>query len=146
MRRLGYVVLGLQLAGFLVWSTLLYRRFALTSDFAIDHQAWFLIAHGHLHPYGTLQGFPFWQDHSEFLLWPLALLYWVWPHGVTLLWMQDLGVVGAEAVAFTWLCEIAERPRGHGGTRPGSQPPGLSCSPPTRGCGGRFRSTSTSRR
>ncbi len=40
-------------------------------------------------------------------MWPLAGLYWVWPHQVTLLWIQDAGVVLAEAAAFTWLCEIA---------------------------------------
>ena len=44
-------------------------------------------------------------------MWPLALLYWVWPHAVTLLWVQDFCIVGAEAVAFTWLCEIAQRYR-----------------------------------
>lgn len=109
VRRIGYVVLGVQLACFLAWSTLLYSRFALTSDFAADNQAWFLIAHGRFDPYSTVQGYPAWRDHSEFLLWPLALLYWVWPHGVTLLWLQDLCVVGAEAVAFTWLCELAGR-------------------------------------
>jgi hypothetical protein len=111
VRRIGYAVLGLQLVGFLAWSTILYSRFALTSDFSIYNQAWFLIAHGHLNPFDTVQGFPFWQSHCEFVMWPLALLYWVWPHGVTLLWLQDLCVVGAEAVAFTWLCEFAQKYR-----------------------------------
>ncbi len=105
VRRIGYAVLGLQLACFLVWSTILYQRFALTFDFAINHQAWWQVAQGNLDPY-TIEGFAFWQDHSEFILWPLALLYWVWPHGVTLLWLQDLCVVGAEVVAFTWLCDL----------------------------------------
>jgi Predicted membrane protein (DUF2079) len=109
VRRIGYVVLGVQLTCFLAWSTFLYSRYALTSDFAADNQAWFLIAHGHLDPYSTVQGYPVWRDHSEFLLWPLALLYWVWPHGVTLLWLQDVCLVGAEAVAFTWLCELTGR-------------------------------------
>ena len=66
---------------------------------------------GSLDPYNTLQRLPFWQDHCEFLMWPLALLYWLWPHGVTLLWVQDACVVGAEAVAFTWMCELAGRQR-----------------------------------
>ena len=111
VRRIGYVALGLQLAVFLVWSTILYRRFALTADFSIYHQAWYLIAHGHLNPYDTVQGFPFWQSHSEFLVWPLAPLYWVWPHDVLLFYVMDLGVAGAEVVVFTWLCEIAQRSR-----------------------------------
>lgn len=111
VRRIGYAVLGLQLAGFLAWSTILYSRFALSLDFAAYNQAWFLITHGNLDPFDTVLGIPFWQNHSEFAMWPIALLYWVWPHGVTLLWLQDLCVVGAEAVAFTWLCEIAHRHR-----------------------------------
>ena len=46
IRRIGYAVLGLQLAGFLVWSAIMYSRFAQTADFSIYQQAWFLIAHG----------------------------------------------------------------------------------------------------
>ena len=111
VRRIGYAVLGLQLAGFLVWSTVQYHRFALTWDFTIYHQAWYLIAHGNLDPYNSVQRYPFWQNHSEFLLWPLALFYWVWPHDVVLLWLQDVCVVGAELVAFTWLCDLAQRYR-----------------------------------
>jgi len=111
VRRIGYIVLALQLVGFFVWSTILYSHFALTPDFAQYNQAWYLIAHGNLNPHDTLGRFQFWQNHSEFMLWPLALLYWVWPHSVDLLWLQDLGVVAAEAVAFTWLCEIAQRYR-----------------------------------
>jgi hypothetical protein len=111
VRRIGYAVLGMQFVGFLVWSTVLYNRFALTSDFSIYHQAWYLIAHGDLDPYSSVSNHMFWQNHSEFIMWPLALFYWAWPHGVTLLWVQDAFVAGAEAVAFTWLCEIARRYR-----------------------------------
>jgi hypothetical protein len=111
VRRIGYAVLGLQLVCFLAWSTLLYRRFALTFDFSMYYQAWFLIAHGNLDPMSTVAGHAFWRNHTELLMWPLALLYWVWPHGVTLLWLQDICVAGAEAVAFTWLCELAQKYR-----------------------------------
>jgi hypothetical protein len=111
VRRIGYGVLGLKLVAFAVWSAILYRRFSLTPDFAQYQQAWYLIAHGHLNPYDTVGNFTFWQNHAEFIMWPIALLYWVFPHGVTLLWLQDLGVVGAELVAFLWLCEIAQRYR-----------------------------------
>jgi Predicted membrane protein (DUF2079) len=111
VRRIGYAVLGLQLACFLAWSAIVFSRFSLTPDFSLYNQAWFLIAHGNLDPYSTAQSFPFWQSHCEFVMWPLALLYWVWPHAVTLLWLQDLCVVGAEAVAFTWLCERAQKYR-----------------------------------
>jgi hypothetical protein len=111
VRRFGYALLGLQLIAFLVWSTVIYNRFALTFDFTMFHQAWLEIAHGHLNPYNTVKGNYFWQDHSEFIMWPIALTYWVWPHPVVLLWLQDVCVVGAEAVAFTWLCELAQRAR-----------------------------------
>ena len=111
VRRIGYAVLGLQLAGFLIWSTILYNRFALSLDFAQFNQAWLLITHGNLDPFDSIKSYPFWQDHSTFVLWPLALFYWAWPHGVTLLWLQDVCVVGAEAVAFTWLCQLAQKYR-----------------------------------
>ena len=109
VRRIGLAVLGLQLIISLAWSTLLFDRFALTFDFTMFHQAWVLIAHGDLNPYNSIKKSFFWQDHSEFLVWPMALLYWVWPHSVVLLWLQDISVVAAEAVAFLWLCELAVR-------------------------------------
>jgi hypothetical protein len=111
LRRLGYGVLGLKLIGFMVWSSLLYHRFSLTPDFAQYQQAWFLLAHGHLDPWDSVGGFPFWRNHAEFIMWPLAPLYWVFPHGVLLLWLQDASVVGAEMVAFGWLCTLAHRYR-----------------------------------
>ncbi len=106
--RIGCVLLALQLAGFLIWSTLLYHRFALTIDYAQYEQAWYLIAHGHLDPRDIGNGY-FWQNNSEFIIWPLALLYWVLPFGCTLLWIQDACVVAAELIALAWMCQIARR-------------------------------------
>ena len=117
IRRIGYAVLGLKLAAFGFWSALLYHHFALTPDFAQYQQAWYLIAHGDLNPYDTVGNFPFWQNHAEFIMWPLAPLYWVFPSGLFLLWLQDACVVGAELVAFRWLCEIAQRQRRGGDAR-----------------------------
>lgn len=107
LRRIGYAVIGVQLIGFLAWSTMLYDRFAVTFDFAIYHQAWYLIAHGNLDPYSSISRLPFWQNDAEVAIWPLAPFYWIWPHDVVLLWLQDIGMAAAEAVAFTWICEIA---------------------------------------
>lgn len=109
VRRIGYLVLAVKLLAFCVWSMVLYSHFALTPDFAQYQQAWYLIAHGHLNPYDTVGNFTFWQNHGEFIMWPLALLYWVSPGGVGLLWLQDAGVVGAELVAFVWGCELARK-------------------------------------
>jgi hypothetical protein len=111
VRRIGYAVLAAELVCFFAWSALLYHRFSLTFDFAIYHQGWYLIAHGNLDPVNTLQGWAFWKDHSEFIMWPLALLYWIPPHDLILLWLQDAGVVVAQVAAFTWICELAQKYR-----------------------------------
>jgi len=125
VRQVGLVVLGLQLVGLLVWSTVLTNRYALTSDFGIYHQAWWLIGHGDLHPFDTLTEYPFFTSHGELLLWPLALVGVLWPHAVTLLWVQDAAFVGAEAAAFTWLCDLAAPP---GAIRSQGRPPALLAS------------------
>jgi predicted membrane protein DUF2079 len=114
VRRIGYVVLGLQLIGFMTWSAIVFNRYALTFDYAVYHQGWYQIAHGNLDPYDSPQQCAFWQIHGELIFWPLALLYWVWPHDLMLLWIQDFAVVASEAVAFTWICEIAGRRRADG--------------------------------
>lgn len=110
VRWIGYVLLGLQLAGYLLWSVILYRRFALTADFSQYHQAWYNVAHGNLDPNGTVGGTAqFWQNDAEFFPYVLAPLYWIFRTGLTLQWAQDLSVAGAEVVAFTWLCDLARR-------------------------------------
>ena len=109
VRRVGYAVLAVQLGCICAWSAVLYHRYALTFDFAVYHQPWYLIAHGDLDPYSSVSKLPFWRNDAEFALWPLAAVYWVWPHDVVLLWAQDAGVVAAEALAFGWLCDLAGR-------------------------------------
>jgi hypothetical protein len=108
-QRIGYMVLALQFAAFIAWSATLYNRFAVTIDYAVYHQPWYLIAHGHLDPYSTVAGMPFWRNDSEFMPWILAPLYWIWPHGLLLMWLQGLSIVGAEAVVFTWICQMTRR-------------------------------------
>jgi hypothetical protein len=117
VRRAGYVVLGAQFVVLAWWSARLAGRDALTWDFSFYHQAWWAIAHGHLDPFDSVAGYSFVRSHGELLMWPLALLAWVWPHAVTLLWVQDLGLVGAEVVAFTWLCDLAAVTGSRGGRR-----------------------------
>ncbi len=107
VRRIGLVVLAVQLVGLFVWSAVLVDRYALTYDFSVYHQAWWLLGHGNLNPFDTPIGLPVWADHGEFLLWPLALVGDLWPHTVTQLWVQDAALVGAEAVAFLWACDLA---------------------------------------
>jgi uncharacterized membrane protein len=107
LRSFGFALFGLQFLAFCVWSAVLVHRVALTHDFITYEQAFYLISHGHLNPFSTTLGYPFWQDHGSFLLWPLAFVNVLWPHPTTLLWLQDAATVGAEAVAFLWICELA---------------------------------------
>lgn len=108
VQRVGYLALAAQLLAFMTWNTILSRRFALTWDYAAYHQAWYLIAHGDLNPYSSVEGAQFWRTDSEFLVWPLAPFYWLWPHDMILLWLEDAAVTVAELVVFTWLCEIVK--------------------------------------
>ena len=111
--RLGLALFGLQLVGMVVFSTIQYQRYALTLDFGAYSQAWWSIAHGHLSPSSSLFGVPFWRNNSEFLVWPLSLLHWVFPQPIDLLWAQDLALVATECVALLWIYEYIESsPRG----------------------------------
>ena len=111
--RTSMALLGLQLIGMLLFSAAQYNRFNLTNDFAAYSQAWTAIARGNLDPSGTVWPFPFWRNDLELLMWPLALGYWVYPHTVTLLWLQDAAVVGSELVALVWARDIIRSRRGN---------------------------------
>ena len=92
--------------GLAVWSSVIARRFSLTFDYSFYGQAWYLIAHGHLDPFSTTVGAPYWHNAFELVLYPLAPLWYLWPHAVTLLWAQDAATAGCEAVLFIWMCEL----------------------------------------
>jgi Predicted membrane protein (DUF2079) len=104
--RISLCLLILQLIGMLAFSTIQYERFNLTTDFAFYSQAWAAIANGHLSPFSSLLGVPFWRNDFELLMWPLAVFYWVNPHGVTLLWLQDMAIFGGELVVLVWARDI----------------------------------------
>ncbi len=106
------VVIALQVVGLCVYSTLLYRRFDLSTDFATYAQSWYAIGHGHLDPVDTVQipHFAFWQSHFELAMWPLSLLRFLWPQPVDLLWLQDVAIGAAELVTAAWIARVcAER-------------------------------------
>lgn len=111
VRSIGYALLGLQLIGFMTWSAILYNHFSLSYDYSAYHQGWYLIAHGDLNPYSSAVGARFWQVHGELIYWPIALLYWIWPHDLMLQWVVDLGLVAGEVAALSWICEIAGKLR-----------------------------------
>ena len=110
----GVSILGIQGAAMLVWSTVLWSRFALTWDYSILFQPMWLIAHGHLNPYSTLLGVPFWRNQLDLLPWLLAPLALIVLHGPVLLWLQDCCLVGAEVVAWRWMTTVTTaRPLRH---------------------------------
>jgi hypothetical protein len=88
------------------WSEELFSRFSLTTDAAQYLQQFFLISHGHINAIGTIQPHAAIRDHFSLAIWPLSIFDWIPPHGLWLFWLQDLGLVVAEAVAFSWIRRI----------------------------------------
>jgi uncharacterized membrane protein len=109
IRKLGFGLMVLQLSAMLVFSTHQYDRFALTKDFAGYSQAWWAIAHGNLSPYSTVFGTAFWRNNADFAMWPLSLLYHVYPHPIDLLWFQDFVVFATNVVCLDWIVKVLER-------------------------------------
>lgn len=106
IRIIGLIVILIGFIGLAMWSSFLSNRFLLTHDYGFYGQGWYLIAHGNLDPYSTLFPPAFWKNAFELIMWPLAPLWYVWPHTVTLLWVQDAATAATEAVLFVWMCEI----------------------------------------
>ncbi len=111
VRRIGWVLLGCQLAAMLALSTVEYDRGALTHDFGAYSQAWWEIAHGNLDPWSSLIGNAFWRNNTELAMWPLSVLYYIYPHPIALLWLQDVVVVATELAVFGWILEVIGRTR-----------------------------------
>jgi hypothetical protein len=100
------IALIAQLIVVLLASDVQYSRFGLGVDFSTYNQAVFLISHGHLLPFDTTIRQPYLDDHFGLLLYPIALLYSIFPHGVLLLWLQDLAGVAAEVAVLRWIYEV----------------------------------------
>jgi len=91
------------------WSSFLVRRFSLTMDYSYYAQPWYLIAHGNFDPYSTTFPPSFFHSTVQVMMWPLAALWYLWPHAVTLLWLQDAATAGCAALLFIWMCEITAK-------------------------------------
>ena len=98
-----YSPLVAQWLGLMVFSTIQFNRFALTHDFAFYWQAVWLIAHGHWNPYSTVTNYPFLDNHFELIMYLLAPLVAVAPTALSLLFIQNLSLVGAELIAWQWI-------------------------------------------
>ena len=107
--RVAWLVLGLQLAAMVAWSTLLYARWQETFDFAMRYQAWWSIAHGDLDPYATVAGYSFFQDHFALVNWAMAPLSRLWGGGLWLAWAQDAIVVAGESGALLLVADATRR-------------------------------------
>lgn len=111
LRVSGVVVAIVQFGVLLAISLLFYGRFNLGIDFAIFNQAWTEIGRGHLDPFTTLQGLPFYTLNFDLLMWPLALVHLVVSSAAVLLWVQDLALAGTGLVCFLWIVDMLERRR-----------------------------------
>lgn len=109
--RVAWIVLALQLVAMMAWSATLYWRWGATWDFAIRYQGWWGIAHGNLDPYVSVVHRYFWQDHFEWINWPLAPLSRVWPGALWMALLQDLMVWAGELGALYLVVDAVRRPR-----------------------------------
>ena len=83
-----------------------YAHYGDTFDYALYAQAWYLIAHGHLDPRTTIGHGYFYQNHFELIIWPAALLWFLWPHSLDLLVVQALATGATVFVAYRWGREV----------------------------------------
>ncbi|MGO9341812.1 MAG: DUF2079 domain-containing protein [Acidimicrobiales bacterium] len=99
------IVLIVQLVGLIIYSNYLYGRFDVSTDFAHNAQAWYLIGHGDLSPVDTIRLIttPFWRDHFDLIIWVLSPLRWLSPSPIVLLWVQDIAIVATEAITLLWV-------------------------------------------
>jgi uncharacterized membrane protein len=109
MWRFSCLALLVQFAVLVAFSQKQYSRFDLSIDFAQANQAAWLITHGHFVPTSTIHNQPFLDDHFSLIMWPVALIYALYPHGITLLVLQDIAGVLAEMIALLWITEVVGR-------------------------------------
>lgn len=118
--QVGTALFACQLVALVVLSVVRYQHFDLAEDFGIYAQAMQQIAHGHLDPWSTVYGYPFWQNNFEWFVWPLGLLSRVVPAPVLLLGLQDACLAATGWLALRWWRRAAEAGAGRRGGSAGS--------------------------
>lgn len=115
-RRVGFGILVLELIGFFLWSSTQVSQFSLGQDFAADVQAAWLFTHGNVGMDQTIwwvgshgAAWPWLRNSMELEILPMAAILRIWSNPVALKWLQDLALIGAQAVAFGWICDILGR-------------------------------------
>jgi hypothetical protein len=118
VRVAGLILIALEFIGFCIWSEIEVHKFALTADFSLYQQTVYMIAHGHLWPHitagdapvyfsdGHFIPFALFKNEAEFFLFPIAVLYRIWPHVVVAKFAQDFAICGGQVLAFLWMCEL----------------------------------------
>lgn len=106
-RRVAWVAFALQLLAFGTYSTVAWDRYSLTNDFWLLYAPINQISHSGFSTSLHLISLHF----DAIILWPLAWLVRLPPHGLLLSYAQDIAVVAAEVVAFRWVCELLQRRR-----------------------------------
>jgi len=87
-----------ELAGMLLLSRHIWSHFELSFDFSTRYQWWVGLRHGHLDRYCTILHYSCWRDHSDFIEVPLAYLSYPFSGAYPLLVIQDIFVVGIQAM------------------------------------------------
>lgn len=76
-------------------------------DFAIFHQPFHLIAHGHLNPYDSVFGVSYLRSHFELIMWLLAPTWWITRSGAMLLYIQDAALCACGFAVARWGAQMA---------------------------------------
>jgi hypothetical protein len=99
-----------QLVALVIQASYVYSHNELSQDFYLFEQARYLIAHGVFDPYSTGRGFYYWQNHGEFIMWPLAYISRVTVNsGFFFLLLQAVCTAATTCVGSLWLIEAWER-------------------------------------
>ena len=109
--KIGAGLILLQLAIFLIFSEWQAQHYNLEQDYAQFGQAWYLFAHFDFQSVVTIKTRPFYRDHGDFFFYLLTPLWYIWPHTVTLMWVQDVFATIAEIAALRWMHEHLHRTR-----------------------------------
>jgi len=102
---------GAQFIGLCMYSWVQYHRFDLGIDFATVNQAATEIARGHLNPYSTTVWSSYLDNHFGLILWPIALLLFIFRSPFLLLVIQNVSLVGTGVVTFVWASDFVKRRR-----------------------------------
>lgn len=98
-------VLVAQLTFLVIWSLVEWNRFDLSYDFFVYFRSWHAFWAHSLDPFNRVADRLNLANNATLIVWPLAVLTRLFPHGIVLLLVQDLALVAAETVALSWMAE-----------------------------------------